>query len=484
MPKRSMRLSVVLGLTAFFLVAACAAQSASEAAIDPSSPSDEALSRSVSGHLAGIPGVEVASVTVSADGGLVTLSGAVAHLPARRAAVRIAQSVRGVRAVDDRLAVALSPPSAAELERRIRRALEADPAVDERTTLFEVSDGTVTVSGTVRRFADRALAEETIAMVRGVAAVRNEIAILSRQERSDPDIQAAAKDRLLSDGGLYDDAIGVHVASGVVHLVGYVGSAREFSRAFARSWVWGAASVDASGLSVVTWLDDDPNKDAAAPLIASDDAMAAAVSRELAAHPRVGPAVDVAVDAGVVALSGAVPSLAAKRAAEAAAANVVGVIRVVDDLAVRPAVPLSPVVIRSDVRDTLDLDPYLFDDDVAATVSGGTVTVAGSVRTPFEKARATAVAAKVAGVSHVQNDLTVTEPLDSTGAVLANRIRERLGRSALLDADDVVVDVEGGVPTLRGRVDSRFEASVAEDAAARAGARTFLNELEIDYGGR
>ena len=104
--------------------------------------------------------------------GIVQITGTVGSLLARDRAVEVARSIRGVRAVVDRLEVALWTPDPTEwlgvgaskhrtdfvLERATRAQLFWSPAVDHDEIVVEAHDGVVRLTGT--DWYERAMAAE------------------------------------------------------------------------------------------------------------------------------------------------------------------------------------------------------------------------------------------------------------------------------------------------------------------------------------
>ncbi|MGD8936812.1 MAG: BON domain-containing protein, partial [Thiogranum sp.] len=79
------------------------------------------------------PAVPFDTVDVSSERGIVTLTGTVNNLLASERAVRIAKTVRGVRAVVNRIEIEPSvDPSPVELSDSVRAALAYDPATRAR----------------------------------------------------------------------------------------------------------------------------------------------------------------------------------------------------------------------------------------------------------------------------------------------------------------------------------------------------------------
>jgi osmotically-inducible protein OsmY len=65
--------------------------------------------------------------------------------------------------------------------------------------------------------------------------------------------------------------------------------------------------------------------------------------------------------------------------------------------------------IRDDVNDRLTDDPYVDASEIEVTVSGGEVTLSGTVDSRHAKRRAEDIADDVSGVTHVQNNLRVRQ---------------------------------------------------------------------------
>ncbi|HYE51688.1 MAG TPA: BON domain-containing protein [Azospirillaceae bacterium] len=65
--------------------------------------------------------------------------------------------------------------------------------------------------------------------------------------------------------------------------------------------------------------------------------------------------------------------------------------------------------IRDDVNDRLTDDPYVDASEIDVTVSGGEVTLSGTVDTRHAKRRAEDIAEEISGVTHVQNNLRVRQ---------------------------------------------------------------------------
>jgi osmotically-inducible protein OsmY len=128
--------------------------------------------------------------------------------------------------------------------------------------------------------------------------------------------------------------------------------------------------------------------------------------------------VGVAVDRGIVALSGTLTSCEKRKAALAAAHRVPGVLDVVNELRVQlPGTGRTNMDVARAVRDALHWDVLVPDAQLRSTVSFGEVLLEGQVSVAQQRADAERAVRNVAGVTGVINHIEVSEPL----AVLVNQ---------------------------------------------------------------
>lgn len=137
------------------------------------------------------------------------------------------------------------------------------------------------------------------------------------------------------------------------------------------------------------------------------------------------------------------------------------------------------------MRESLRLDPYVQRGDIDITVHRGEVRLEGTVGSLFEKRRAESSAGVAAGVAAIHNELRVTD--DGTNArktdwAITADIRQELVWPPFVDSEDVRVDVEDGVATLTGLVDTWTEWESAEENALEGGATEVRNHLNVRYG--
>jgi osmotically-inducible protein OsmY len=121
-----------------------------------------------------------AEVAVSEREGTVMLRGSVGNPHQRRAAVQIAKSVRGVRAVEDQLSVDLldrwqdDEIRGAALQALISHADVPDGRID-----VTVAEGWLTMKGEVKHQDETDAAFEAVSRLPGVGGITNEIKVIS-----------------------------------------------------------------------------------------------------------------------------------------------------------------------------------------------------------------------------------------------------------------------------------------------------------------
>jgi osmotically-inducible protein OsmY len=187
---------------------------------------------------------------------------------------------------------------------------------------------------------------------------------------------------------------------------------------------------------------------------------------ELAWEPSVNAAgIGVAVNSGLVTLTGHVANFPEKWAAERAAARVAGVAAVASELEVRlgSSSERTDEDIARSALNSLNWNVSVPSYAIQVQVSHGWVTLAGTVDWRYQKKAAVRAVRNLIGVRGVSNLITV-RPTVSAGSVKAD-IEAALRRSAEVDAARITVETNGDKVTLRGSVRSWMERQEAERAA-------------------
>jgi osmotically-inducible protein OsmY len=221
---------------------------------------------------------------------------------------------------------------------------------------------------------------------------------------------------------------------------------------------------------------------AVSTLTKTDEEIQRDVLAELKWDSRLQPnEIGVIVKDGVVTLTGWVDSYLKKWNAEEAAHRVAGVKAVANDVEVR--LPSSSERTDSDIAaaavHALEWDALVPSDKVQVTVSKGWVTLRGEVDWQYQKEDAERVVRRLTGVKGVTNLITVkphTAPSD-----LKKRIEEALVRSAKVDSDRIIIEVQGSKAILKGTVRSWAEREEAERVAWSApGILAVENRITIE----
>lgn len=214
----------------------------------------------------------------------------------------------------------------------------------------------------------------------------------------------------------------------------------------------------------------------------SDAQLKADVTRELEWDTSINASnVGIAVNNGIVTLSGHLDTYAEKYAIERAAQRVEGVKAVAVELDVK----LAPDHKRSDseiaqaIETAFKWHVFIPGDRVHVKVEKGWVTLTGQVDWEYQRSATEKTVRPVTGVIGVSNQIVLKAQIPPSD--ISNRIREALKRHAEREAKNVEVSVNGSVVTLRGKVDSWPERMAAQGATWSApGITQVVNELRVE----
>lgn len=199
---------------------------------------DKTVQQAVLAELEWEPSIDAAHIGVTAENGVVTLTGHVATYPEKWAAERAAGRVAGVQAVADELQVRYpfqEDNTDDEIAQRALQSLNWDIGVPANAVKVKVEKGWITLTGEVDWYYQRSAAEADVRKLRGIVGVSNEISIKPPADAGNvPEKIKAALDRharleaddifVSSDGG------------GTVTLTGTVHSYSERSLAQRIAW--------------------------------------------------------------------------------------------------------------------------------------------------------------------------------------------------------------------------------------------------------
>lgn len=165
--------------------------------------------------------------------------------------------------------------------------------------------------------------------------------------------------------------------------------------------------------------------------------------------------IGVTIDDGYTRLDGSVTSYRAKMAAEDDARSVLGTRKIDNQLQVQlPPTITAPTdsEITANVKNALLWNPYIDSEKINVSVTGGTVTLSGTVDAYWKKFQAEDDAYWVIGVLDIINEIAVVPSQRFRDEAIAQAIERALERSINVNVNDVTVEVSDGVVTLSGMV--------------------------------
>jgi osmotically-inducible protein OsmY len=214
----------------------------------------------------------------------------------------------------------------------------------------------------------------------------------------------------------------------------------------------------------------------------SDAELKRDVEEELAWEPAVPDArVGVAVNEGVVTLTGHLDTYAQKDAAQQAVQRVTGVMAVAVEIEVIPQGihQRSDTEIATAIEHVLAWNSSVPQDRVVVTVEKGWVTLTGELDHNFQRLAVEKVIRPLKGVVGVTDKIRLKGT--AVPANLSARIQTALMRQAMREGKRIDISVDGGTVTLRGKVRSWVERNAAEGTTwAAPGVSHVNNQLTIE----
>ncbi len=202
---------------------------------------------------------------------------------------------------------------------------------------------------------------------------------------------------------------------------------------------------------------------------------------ELEFEPSIAAAnIGVAVESGIVTLSGHVSSYSQKEAAERVVRRASGVRGIAQELEVRllGAYRTDDDDIARRAANMLDWNVSLPRNGVQVKVQKGWLTLTGKVEWQYQKEAASYAVHDLAGVTGISNLIEIAPRVSATD--VRKRIEDAFKRDANIEAQGVGVEVSDGSVTLKGKVRTWSERRAAERAAWSApGIKTLNDHLSI-----
>jgi len=174
--------------------------------------------------------------------------------------------------------------------------------------------------------------------------------------------------------------------------------------------------------------------------------------------------IGIAVNDGVVTLTGTVPSYAQKYGAERVVKRVHGVHGIAEEL--RVELPQEHRRTDADIAaaalNAIAWNTFVPSDTIQVTVEGGNVTLTGKVYWRFQRIEAEAAVRVLTGLKGVSNLVEFSTNIAPSN--VKEKIERQFERAAEVEAKKILVQTSGGVVTLKGLVHTFAE----RDEAARA----------------
>lgn len=204
---------------------------------------DKELRQLVVDELEYEPSIDAADIGVAAENGVVTLSGHVTDYAQKMAAERAAWRVKGVKGIAQKIEVRLPGDKEwndDEIAQRALSILAWNTLIPKDCARVRVSDGWITLSGSMKWNYQRRAAENEVRKLSGVKGVTNSIMLTSTVQSGD--LKRRIQDALKRHAEVEADAVRVDVRSdGSVRIEGRVDNWSEMQAV--EHAIWSAPGV-------------------------------------------------------------------------------------------------------------------------------------------------------------------------------------------------------------------------------------------------
>jgi hyperosmotically inducible periplasmic protein len=180
-PAQTLRLSILALATAVALPAGLFA-----------SDTDDRIEKSFKDSYTNRAQLHDSDVSVDSENGVVTIKGSVQNSEQKRLAEDTVRSLPGVTIVNNELKVKSDPKESSDewIALKVRSALLYHRNVSLMDTDVKVTEGNVVLTGTAENAAEKSLAAEYAADIKGVKNVDNRINVVTRSDKERADLKA------------------------------------------------------------------------------------------------------------------------------------------------------------------------------------------------------------------------------------------------------------------------------------------------------
>ena len=204
--------------------------------------SDKTLKQAVEDELEWEPSIDAEHIGVTAEDGVVTLTGHVGSYAEKFTAEKATKRVKGVRAIAQEIEIRFPNDKKTSDDQIAKRALDIiawDSTIPNDMVQLKVQNGFITLSGQVDWYYSRDDAESAIRRLAGVKGIANDIIIKPRAQALD--IKHLIETALQRNAEVEAGSIKVSVLNGRVTLDGKVKA--WYERDLAERTAWSAPGV-------------------------------------------------------------------------------------------------------------------------------------------------------------------------------------------------------------------------------------------------